>query len=224
MDKVMSEVARGRIAGPFSNPPLQFFKCSPLSLREKSTPGKYRLLHDYSFPYDESSVNANIPEVASKVKYAELDDALDLLIQYPQPYLAKADIAEAYRLLPLRPENYNLTGFKLDNKYFYDRALPMGASSSCQTFERFSSGLKYILQNHYKVRHITKVLDDFLFIGQSIEECTEGLNSFLGMCESVGIPVANDKTEGPVRSIVFLGIHIDTVNWSLSIPQGKIDD
>ena len=223
LGKVMSEVAKGRINGPYPNPPLPYFKCSPLSLREKSTPGKYRLLHDYSYPYDDTSVNANIPESASKVKYAVLEDALEPLTRYAAPYLAKADIAEAYRLLPIRKEDYNLTGFKLDGKYYQDAMLSMGASSSCLTFERFSSGLKFILENKYEVRHVVKLLDDFLFIGETHQECLQGLNSFQDMCSTTGIPIAHDKTEGPVRKLVFLGIEIDTVSWTISIPQCKID-
>ena len=220
--KVMSEVSKGRIIGPFEKPPFPNFKCSPLSLREKSTPGKYRLLHDYSFPYDDTSVNANIPESASKVKYATLDEALETLIKYNTPFMAKSDVAEAFRLLPLRPDDYNLTGFKLADNFFADCCLPMGASSSCQSFERFSSGLKYILENEYKVRHVIKVLDDFLFIGESLEECNKALKSFLDLCAKVNIPVAHDKTEGPNRKLVFLGIHIDTVAWTISIPREKI--
>ena len=223
MTKVMSEVSKGRIAGPFTSPPLDNFKCSPLSLREKSTPGKYRLLHDYSYPYDETSVNANIPEAATKVKYATLEDALKVLVKYEAPYLAKSDIAEAYRLLPLTPKDYNLTGFKLDGGWFVDLALPMGCSSSCLTFERFSSGLEYALKNTYEVRHVVKVLDDFLFLGETYEECKHGLDSFRRLCEATNIPIAEDKTEGPSRSLVFLGILIDTVSWSISIPVEKIN-
>lgn len=43
-EKVMSEVARGCIAGPFGVNPLFNLRCSPLSLREESTPGNFRLL------------------------------------------------------------------------------------------------------------------------------------------------------------------------------------
>ena len=51
-EKLHHEIKLGRIAGPFSEPPFKNFKSSPIALREKSTPGKYRLLH-LSFPYDQ---------------------------------------------------------------------------------------------------------------------------------------------------------------------------
>ena len=55
--KVNKEIDLGRIEGPFEDAPFKHFKCSPLALREKSTPGQYRLLHNLSLPYDDSAVN-----------------------------------------------------------------------------------------------------------------------------------------------------------------------
>ena len=51
--KVQREVELGRIAGPFDVPPLAAFKSTPLALREKSTPGEFRLLHTLSYPYNQ---------------------------------------------------------------------------------------------------------------------------------------------------------------------------
>ncbi len=47
-------------------------KCSPLSIREKSTPGQYRLLHNLLYPYDDKSVDHNISDKNSSVKYSTL--------------------------------------------------------------------------------------------------------------------------------------------------------
>ena len=41
--KLSEEISLGRVAGPFDEPPFKDFKCSPLSLREKSTPSKFWL-------------------------------------------------------------------------------------------------------------------------------------------------------------------------------------
>ncbi len=40
-EKLEEELTAGRIRGPFGKPPLPHFKYSPLSVREKSTPGTY---------------------------------------------------------------------------------------------------------------------------------------------------------------------------------------
>jgi hypothetical protein len=45
--------------------------------------------------------------------------------------------------------DYHLLGFTWNNLYYYERYLPMGASSSCQIFESFSSSLHWIMENKY---------------------------------------------------------------------------
>ena len=61
-NKLQHELNKGRIEGPFTDPPFPYFKSSPLALREKRDTGKYRLLHNLSFPYDDRSLNFNIPK------------------------------------------------------------------------------------------------------------------------------------------------------------------
>ena len=49
-EKLAKESLKGRIAGPFHSPPLENLVCSPLGLVPKNVPGKFRLIHDLSFP------------------------------------------------------------------------------------------------------------------------------------------------------------------------------
>ena len=90
------ELDLGRIAGPFSYPPFEHFICSFLALREKSTTSKYKLLHNLSYPYENSSANFNIPDLAEKVSYAGITDASDIIYSLGPYYLSKSDIAEAF--------------------------------------------------------------------------------------------------------------------------------
>ncbi len=55
--KIRSELDASRISGSFTEVPFKFFKSRPLSLREKSTPGQFRLLHNLSYPYDDKLVH-----------------------------------------------------------------------------------------------------------------------------------------------------------------------
>ena len=41
LEKVNKEISLNRIAGPFKDVSLPHFNCSPLALREKSTPGQW---------------------------------------------------------------------------------------------------------------------------------------------------------------------------------------
>ena len=144
---------------------------APRTEKKKSTPGQFRLLHNLSHPHDDTAVNANIPRELAKTKYDTIQDAIEIIRSYNAPYLAKTDIADAFRLLPLNPTSYNLTGFKLFDNYYFDQCLPRGASSSCLTFQLFSDAIVHILKTKLKIKHCCKVLDDFLFIAESEELC-----------------------------------------------------
>jgi hypothetical protein len=37
------------------------------------------------------------------------------------------------------PGDYDLLGFKIEEKFYIDKCMPMGCSVSCATFERFST-------------------------------------------------------------------------------------
>ena len=148
-EKIKQELALGRIAGPFTHPPFNNFKTSPLALREKATPGKFRLLHNLSYPYDNNSVNFNIPKHHTTVKYQTINHAISWIQHHsPQAYLAKSDISDAFRIIPVHPSQYHLLGFRLDNKYYHDKMLGMGASPSCRIFEDFSDAILWILHHH----------------------------------------------------------------------------
>lgn len=48
------------------------------------------------------------------------------------------------------------------------------------------------------------------------------LDVFLGICRSLGVPIAEDKTEGPSTSLVFLGIEIDSAAMTVRLPADKL--
>ena len=221
--KLSQEIDLNRIAGPFDYPPLPDFKCSPLSLREKSEPGKFRLLHNLSYPYDETSVNGGIDQKYKTVKYASIQTALHLINKLGRKcYMGKADIKSAYRLVPIHPSQHHLLGFKWRNKYYYDKYLPMGMAESCAIFETISDGLVYIMKST-GVDNIVKVLDDFLFLESSKPDCDCALQKFNFLCKELAIPLVEAKTSKfSAQQIVFLGVQLDTYAMTASLPSDKL--
>ena len=221
-EKISQEIALNRIAGPFDSPPFVNFKISPLALRPKKEPHKYRLLHNLSAPYDITSVNFNIPDSHSTVSYESISSAIKIIQDTPHAFLAKSDIKDAFRLIPLHPSQFHLTGFQLNNKFYFDRCLPQGCSSSCYIFEKFSDCLKWIMYTHYSAANIVKVLDDFLFINSSYDLAASDLSNFAFMCKLLGVPIADHKNEGPTRCLTFLGIELDTLTMTAKLPVDKL--
>jgi hypothetical protein len=79
----------------------------------------------------------------TSVHYATVADAIRLIKAAGKGcFLVKTDIKNAFRIIPIRPEDHCLLGMKWRGKYYYDRCLPMGAASSCKTFETFSTTIQ----------------------------------------------------------------------------------
>ena len=121
------EVQAGRIAGPFSQKPFETFQISPIKVIPKKSEG-YRLLHNLSYPYDETSVNAGIPDKSSTVSYASIQDAIDLIQYIGQgTFLCKSDLKSAFRMVPIHPDDYPLLGIQFHGMYYFDRCLAQGS-------------------------------------------------------------------------------------------------
>ena len=110
--KLAVEVTEGRISGPFEFPPFPKFRCNPLGLVEKKGSSGFRLIHHLSFPPG-NSVNDFIPKDLSSVQYASIQDAIKSIMAIKgHVFLAKSDIAQAFRNIPLHPDEYPLLGMQ----------------------------------------------------------------------------------------------------------------
>ena len=106
---------------------------SPLGLVPKKMPSEFRLIHHLSFPRG-SSVNDGIPRAFCSVTYASTDDAIKLVNQLgPGCYMAKTDIASAFRIIPIHPCDFHFLGMKWQGKYYFDTCLPMECLTSCSS-------------------------------------------------------------------------------------------
>ena len=157
--------------------------------------------------------------------YTTILDAIHLIQKHaPAAAMAKSDISDAFRLIPLHPSQYHLTGFKWRGEYYFDKMLPMGCSSSCKIFETFSSALLWLLNNKFGIFSVTKILDDFLFVDSNHNSCRHSLFTFIALCDYIGVPIAHNKTVGPDTNIIFLGIFLDSVNMIAKLPQEKLQN
>ena len=67
-------------------------------------------------------------------------------------------------------------------------------------------------------------IDDFLTtIGAPIsKECFQNTHIMQSICDTAGLPVELSKSVGPAKSLVFLGIVIDSVRGELRLPEEKL--
>ena len=191
---------------------------------KRHRPNKWRLIVDLSSPTGKS-INDAIDRDFCSIAYTSIDNAV-FFIQALGPgcLLAKLDLREAYRVVPIHPQDRPLLAMQWEGVTYLDGALPFGLCSAPKIFSALADGLMWILHSR-GVTSALHYLDDFLLIGSpSTQACQAALCSTLSTCEELGLPVAPEKTEGPDTTLTFLGIEIDTVAGQLRLPQEKLRD
>ena len=221
--KLQQELFLNRISGPFDHPPFKNFITSPLGLVPKKATHEFRLIHDLSFPKN-ASVNSHISPSFTAVQYQDLDHCIAIITALGRNSLiAKADLKDAFRIIPINSADHRLLGFQWEGKYYYDRCLPMGCSVSCQLFESLATAVHWILQNKLSVQFISHILDDFIMFGPpSSKICENSLKTFFLLAESINIPVKHSKTVQPTTRAILHGIEVDTVSMSMCLPADKL--
>lgn len=219
---VSQEITLGRVAGPFDDPPLKDLRLSPVGMVPKKG-GSYRLIHHLSHPPG-ASVNDFIDKKYCSVRYSSFDEALNMLSKLGHEALvARLDIKNAFRLLPVHKSDFQLLGYRIQGKIFVDKCLPFGCSISCSKFEKFSTFLEWALKQQAKSNDVVHYLDDFLVAGRKgTQDCANLMSIFSFICLELGVPLAHEKTLGPTTNLVYLGLEIDTINMSIRIPVEKL--
>ncbi len=98
----------------------------------------------------------------------------------------------------------------------------MGCSSSCRTFETFSTAVEWIAWEKLSINKLLHLLDDFLTIASTYSVCKAHLDMFISLCNFLGIPIAPDKRFGPSTTLMFASIELDSLRCEARLPRDKI--
>ena len=220
---IREERAAGRLLGPL--PPLLASNCqvSPIGLIPKpNQPGKWRLIVDLSSPHG-ASVNDAISVEHCHMHYTSVFEAAACIRQLGRgAMLAKINLHQAYRMVPVHADDHPLLGMQWQNETFVDTALPFRLRSAPKIFSAFADALAWILHSRGAAWQL-HYLDDFLFMGPPADKsCAKALEVALDTCRELGVPVAAHKTKGPATQLRFLGIQVNTLTMTLSLPGDKL--
>ena len=123
--------------------------------------------------------------------------------------MSKIDLKNAFLLIPVHPNDWNLLGICWSHKFDIDTCLPFGLRSVPFLFNQLSIAIHWILQHKYSVHHLLHYLDDFFTAGApGTSECH--LDAMLSLCQKINAPLNLLKVEGPSTNITFLGLVLDT--------------
>ena len=223
---LQKEMRAGNLVGPISSRVLtngQHLHVNRIGVVPKGyNTGKWRVITDLSFPRGQS-VNDGINAQWCSLEYTTVDKIAMVVAQLGRgALLAKVDIKSAYRLVPVNLADRSLLGITWRDKYYVDTRLPFGLRSAPKIFNALADALEWCFRRQ-GVTDVDHYLDDFITIGPPHSAaCAQNLQLIKDVSACLGVPLAEDKCEGPSTSITFLGIQVDTEQGTLSLPADKL--
>ena len=184
--------------------------------------GGIRLIHDCSRPSGKSVNDYNSADWQQK--FARIDDAANLMTH--GCFFAKVDLKHAYRSVKLSNRSQNVTGLSWElggrKVFMKDTRLPFGASLSPGIFHRLSQAVKRIMARK-GFDLIIVYLDDFLIIAESEKVCAQALSTLIQLLRKLGFAIHWGKVVDPTQKITFLGVELNSIDMTLSLPPEKIE-
>ena len=94
------------------------------------------MIHHLSYP-EGGSINHYIPHEFCTVQYQSVHKAIEIIKQSEKgALLAKTDIENAYKQIPIHPDDFENLGCMAHGQYYYDKTLPFGLCYACNLFEK----------------------------------------------------------------------------------------
>ena len=140
----------------------------------------------------------------------------------PAAQLFKIDISRAFRQIKVYPGAIDLLGIKFDDQYFINLSVLFVHRHDSKIFQRCTDSIRPIMAQH-GFPGLYNYIDDLIFTGlpSKIHLVYEFLQNLLS---ELGLDISYKKLVPPSTSIVCLGILINTVDRTISIPPKKLQD
>ena len=218
------EVSLKAAIGPFpGNPFKRTAYLSPLNTVPKKESDERRLILDLSHPTS-NSINDGIDKDTylgdtEKLILPSIDALADRIRNLgPGCKIFKIDLRRGYRQIPCDPKDIRWLGYVFQGKWYFDCTLSMGSRSSVRCCQMVTSAVIFI---HTEAGYFAiNYLDD---LGGAEDEHTAQatFEHLLHILHSMGLKEAPDKMVPPCMVMVFLGIEVNTITLTLSIPLAK---
>ena len=204
--------------------PMTPLQISPFGIiPKKSKPGKWHLIIDLSSPAG-WSVNDGIEKELCLMSYISIDRVVDYILRFkPGALMAKIDIKQAYRNIPVHPDDRHLLGMQWKEEILVDKVLPFGLRSAPIIFSAVADALQWVIENK-GANPVFHYLDDYITVGPPASDvCLRNLDTIKHSCGLLGVPLEEGKSEGPATCITFLGMELDSVSKIIRLPDDKLE-
>jgi hypothetical protein len=225
-EALLNEIENGYMIGLFDSSPFNIYRTNPVGVVEGKYSGKKRLILDMSSPHNSDqhcSLNSLIDKEQYSLSYVTVDDAIGKIKEAGRfAKLCKADVKSAFKNIPLAPHLWCFHGVCWQSKYYFYTRLPFGSRSSCKLFDMLSQAISYIATHNYGIEVMLHLLDDYLAIDRPevVSERTMALIYYI--FNILGVPLALEKTMGPLTVLEYLGVILDTELMQARLPRVKV--
>lgn len=228
-DTLASWVKAGIVKGPFSTPPVPFFRANSIMAVDQKD--KVRLVLDMSRP-EGRSFNDNL----DKVKLPRVTMATAKQFSYlireagRHAVMNKDDMKDAYKLVPAKKEDWRLQGMAWLGKFFLETQLVFGESSAVPNYDSLAGTIQELALSISGMprRWALRTLDDMTVVSPAGTGMSETYrNAYHNICSEVNIPLASpcparEKAFSCQTSGRILGTWFDTDTLSWSYPEDKM--
>lgn len=218
--KIHDDLALGRIA--LTTPGHRFIS-SPLGLVPKPN-GKWRVIHHLSFP-PKTSVNDAIDEEGAYLAYVKFEAILQMVISAGRDcIIVKRDMRDAFRMIPIAPQDHWLFGFQWEDKFYTEKVLPFGLRTAPFLFNLLAEGWEWILRSWTTCKYIEHFLDDTMaaFPKHLRQQLAQFKADYILLCKLLGL-LRNDDKDAEGTLVQLLGRLVNSHTFIVSIPQDKVD-
>ena len=154
-----------------------------------------------------------------------VDDLVSQVLQLGKgSEMEKIDVRQAYRNVPVHPRDRYLLGMEWQGRVLIDGALPFGLRSAPLLFTALGDAVQWAVEKE-GVSCAGHYIDDFVTDGgPSSGECGRNLGKLKALCARVGLPLEEEKEEGPAVLITFLGMELDSEKLQIRLPGEKLGE
>ena len=218
------EVECKSVIGPFEVSPFgDETRYSPLNSVPKKDSKLRRLILDLSYPAG-NSINCGIDKdwylgEESKLTLPSMDQLAEKVMKLgPGCKVFKIDLQRGYRQFFVDPAAISWLAYCFEEKVFFDCSLSMGSKSSARCCQMVTSAVVYI--HSKKGFFVINYLDD-LGGAETAKRAEEAFQHLRSVLYQMGLQEAANKTVAPSTIMVFLGIEVNTITLTLTIPPAK---
>ena len=225
---ITKEILLNGISGPFSSPPFEVTKVSPMMTSAKK-PSSRRPIFDAS--YGDFSINANTPEKEYlggeyQFTFPTVLDLADIITKLGRGCLLwKRDLSRWFLQLPVDPCDYDKLGFLWRGFWFLFVSYVWGCRHAGYNAQRVSLAVLHILrklafQRYDSPYNALVYMDDFAG-AETGEKAWDAFNHLGKLLSDLGIIESEKKASPPSTKMLFLGIEFDTMEMVMRVGDGK---